>query len=300
MATADEAPSAGSGATSTRCGPYAAFGRQWEVATDDPELAELVRDTSADMAADPDADVPLARFELRAPDGDHAGVVLRDGAIIGGSTSLSVCFRTLVWGINRWVLDRAGHEHVLLHAGGVVDGDGAAVVLPGPSGTGKSTLTTGLLDRGLHYLSEEAVALDEDGTVRGYPRPLAIDQGAWEVHAQHTPNRSPRQTSYLEGQWHIRPSSLAPVAERGRLVALVFPRYEEQAETRLELLGPSQALIEATNATFGADGSDRVELWKVQRLARLLSDRPAFRLVSGDLDAACRAVLDVFEELAPA
>ncbi|PSL04746.1 hypothetical protein CLV30_105213 [Haloactinopolyspora alba] len=63
---------------------------------------------------------------------------------------------------------------LLLHAGAVVR-DGRAVLFPGASGQGKSTLTAACLQQGFDYLSDELVAVDLDtGTVTGWPRPLML------------------------------------------------------------------------------------------------------------------------------
>jgi hypothetical protein len=65
--------------------------------------------------------------------------------------------------------------HLLaLHAGVLVRGD-RVLVLPGPSGRGKSTLTAALLRRGWLYVSDEALCLHwDDGSIVPYPRPMAL------------------------------------------------------------------------------------------------------------------------------
>ncbi len=60
---------------------------------------------------------------------------------------------------------------VLLHAAGLSDGD-RAIALVGPSGTGKSTAARAL---GQHfgYLSDETVAIEPDGRISPYPKPVS-------------------------------------------------------------------------------------------------------------------------------
>ncbi len=65
---------------------------------------------------------------------------------------------------------------IFVHAGCVEIG-GAAIVLPGRSLSGKSTLTAALLECGATYLSDEYAPLDQHGFVHPYPRPLSIRQG---------------------------------------------------------------------------------------------------------------------------
>lgn len=65
-----------------------------------------------------------------------------------------------------------------LHAA-VVTRNGITLAIPGPSGQGKTTLTTALLQQGWSYVSDEALALDwRDSAVVTYPRPLALSPWA--------------------------------------------------------------------------------------------------------------------------
>jgi len=66
---------------------------------------------------------------------------------------------------------------VLVHAGVVVR-DGRALLVAGPSGRGKSTLTAALVKRGFAYFSDEIAALTTEGNVLRYPTPLRLRAGA--------------------------------------------------------------------------------------------------------------------------
>jgi len=69
--------------------------------------------------------------------------------------------------------------HIFVHAG-VVAVDGRALVLPGPSFSGKTTLVAALVRAGATYLSDEFAVLDADGRVHPYPKPLSIRRhGGW-------------------------------------------------------------------------------------------------------------------------
>lgn len=63
----------------------------------------------------------------------------------------------------------------LLHAA-AIEIDGRALVLCGPSGAGKTTLTLALASRGFRLLTEEVVWIDQAGMVRGLPRPLHVPE----------------------------------------------------------------------------------------------------------------------------
>lgn len=64
-------------------------------------------------------------------------------------------------------------DHVFVHAGVVVH-EGRAIVLPGRSLSGKTTLVAALLRAGAAYASDEFAAVDSDGLVHPYAKPLSI------------------------------------------------------------------------------------------------------------------------------
>lgn len=64
-------------------------------------------------------------------------------------------------------------KHIFVHAG-VVAVEGEAVVAPGCSFAGKTTLTRSLVEAGAVYYSDEFAAIDAQGLVHPYPKPLSI------------------------------------------------------------------------------------------------------------------------------
>ncbi len=78
----------------------------------------------------------------------------------------------------REVADRT--PYLAVHAG-VVSGNGGAIVIPGGSGLGKSTLVAALVQVGFGYLSDEMAAVDADGSVHAFPRPISLDATACEL-----------------------------------------------------------------------------------------------------------------------
>ena len=74
-----------------------------------------------------------------------------------------------------YIADRAPRR-TFVHAG-VVGWNGQAILIPGRSFSGKSSLVKALVEAGASYYSDEFAVLDERGRVHPYPIPLAIRPG---------------------------------------------------------------------------------------------------------------------------
>jgi len=83
------------------------------------------------------------------------------------------------------VLDEAVIERMsslfVVHAGAVVF-DGRAMLMPGVTHAGKSSLVAELLRRGATYFSDEFALIDSRGRVHPYPRPLLLRNGSAEQY----------------------------------------------------------------------------------------------------------------------
>lgn len=113
---------------------------------------------------------------------------------------------------------------VFVHAG-VVAVDGRAIVLPGRSMTGKTTLVAALVEAGATYLSDEYAPIDAAGVVHPYPRRLSlrVDGGRREVAASQLGGSSATGPSPIglvatipheaTGSWHVTDADQAACAE---------------------------------------------------------------------------------------
>jgi hypothetical protein len=73
---------------------------------------------------------------------------------------------------------------VFVHAG-VVGWRGRAIVVPGRSRSGKTTLVAELVKAGAEYYSDEFAVLDPDGRVHPFPKPLSVrGEGGCDLHAR--------------------------------------------------------------------------------------------------------------------
>jgi HprK-related kinase A len=91
------------------------------------------------------------------------------------------------WGCN-WMIGRCCNELLLLHSG-ALERDGLALLLPATPGSGKSTLTAALSQRGWRLLSDEFGAYDPTADVfRAVLKPIALKNESIAVIRQFAPS----------------------------------------------------------------------------------------------------------------
>ena len=109
--------------------------------------------------------------------GDGGGLeILVDGANAGTAPSPLTAIPQVQRALDEAVV-RCQTDVAVVH-GGVVAHDGRAILLPGPTHAGKSTLVAELVCRGAPYFSDEYALIDTDGRVHPYPRPLLLRDGS--------------------------------------------------------------------------------------------------------------------------
>lgn len=100
--------------------------------------------------------------------------VLADGREIGSTTDpIGVC-EILEGDLNIFMAEHA-RGLIFVHAG-VVEWKGRAIVIPGRTLAGKSTLVSALVQAGATYYSDEYAPIDAQGNVHPHPRPLSLRQ----------------------------------------------------------------------------------------------------------------------------
>lgn len=102
--------------------------------------------------------------------------LLYSGAeLVARSLDAEAVFERFESDLQLYVAERAPRR-VFVHAG-VVGWRGRAIIIPGRSLSGKTTLVAELLRAGAEYYSDEYAVLDAAGRVHPYPRPLALREG---------------------------------------------------------------------------------------------------------------------------
>lgn len=150
---------------------FESYGVRLAVESDDAKLLTSV------MSVLPPGSKPCAResvtghFRLRTDD-DLGYVISSEGEADIPCRDLELAISTVQMQI-RWHVALHARNYVFIHAGVVVHG-GRALLLPGHSFTGKTTLVAALVRAGASYYSDEYAVLDEKGQVNPYPHPLSI------------------------------------------------------------------------------------------------------------------------------
>lgn len=179
---------------------------------------------------------------------------------------------------------------LFVHAG-VVAWDERAIVLPGVSRAGKSTLVLALLAAGARFLSDELLVWDAaNGVARAFPRapklrdecvayfPALLDACAGEGEGRFVPIEALGST----------------VVESAVPIAIVEPRWEAHRSDRLERITAAAAVLRlaASALNFGARGAGSIE-----PLAALAESTVAWRLEWRDPHAAAALVVGAVRAL---
>jgi hypothetical protein len=164
----------------------------------------------------------------------------------------------------------AAPKRVFVHAG-VVGWRGKAIVLPGRSFAGKSTLVAALVRAGATYYSDEYAVLDERGRVHPYARPLVLRARPGETTARIVmlPPRSAGK----------RP---LPVG----LVALTH--YKPGARWRSQALSPGQAMLALMESTVPVRQRPEATL---KALREIVTQATVIKGVRGEVEEAVEKLL---------
>ena len=95
---------------------------------------------------------------------------------VARTMKLEQVFQALESDLQLYVAEGA-RQRLFVHAG-VVGWRGRAIIIPGRSFSGKSTLVAALVRAGATYYSDEYAVFDAQGRVHPYARPLMIREGA--------------------------------------------------------------------------------------------------------------------------
>ena len=200
------------------------------------------------------------------------------------------------WGMN-WCVAQRALGHLVMHAA-VVAKDGAAIMMPGFPGAGKSTLCSSLvLLDGWRLLSDELTLLDPaDGQVHAHPRPISLKNASIDVVRGFAGARlGPVYRGTRKGDiTHAAcpADSVARAAEPARVRWVLFPRFEAGAAPQIEEISRSEAFVLISEQSFN---NERMGEAGFQALCGLLSGARCHELVYGSTADALALVRQACE-----
>lgn len=249
------------------------------------------RETFADFHVEVNAPGPLRRW-LRPQ-----VVFSFDGELPFKPLPYDQAYPMLEWGLN-WCVSMHAHQYLVIHAA-VVEKNGGAAILPAPPGSGKSTLTAGLVLSGWRLLSDELALVDRrSGLIHPLPRPVSLKNASIPLIRAFSPEAFINRPSHDTAKGtvaHMRPpkESVRRQHVAARPAWVIFPRWTAGAATALTPRSAAQTFMFLAQNAFnysqlGADG--------FRTGTRLIDQVACYDFAYSDLDDAVLA----FDRLADA
>ena len=256
---------------------FEAFGVGVQVAFDDVDVDARVMEILPPGRSPCDPEHATGHFSLQASEPDGYAVTFGGDPLIEHAT-LDVALSMLDAQIRMFIAAHA-RELIFVHAG-VVACDGRALVVPGQSFSGKTTLVTALLEAGATYYSDEYAVFDADGRVHPYARRLSIrsDDGS------------------LTQERHVGELGGVAGGERAEVSAVVVTRYRAGAEWQPKRLSSGGGVIALLANAVPAQARPKESL---HALSRAVAGSIVLEGDRGEARPVAVALLDELAALAP-
>jgi hypothetical protein len=224
------------------------------------------------------------------PKEDRRYVLLYGEDVLVGSARADDVLHFLLWHVNGEAFWQTG-EFLIVHAGAVVTPAGHGVLLPGEAGSGKTTLTAGLVRAGFGYLSDEAGAIDPvTGRLYPYPKTMDLKGDSFKLFPELRAKNG--KLPVVQSRWRVRPDDIRPGAIGGpcELRFVIAPRFRDGAPTELSPTSRADAVTELWSSVWNLS---RYGERALHLLAEVMRGARSYRLVFGDLLEAVQAVEEV-------
>ncbi len=165
---------------------------------------------------------------------------------------------------------------VFLHAG-VVSWKNKAIVIPGKSFSGKTSLTAALVKRGAIYYSDEYAVLDEQGFVHPFPKTLSI-RGVID--------------DYRQVEYPVEELGGIVGAEKTRIGMVLITRYKPFAKWNPKILTPAKGTMEIVKDTIPIRYNPEFTLKVLNQVA---NRAVIVKSTRGDVSKSADSILNFFE-----
>jgi hypothetical protein len=191
------------------------------------------------------------------------------------SADIDDVFEALESDLRIFIAEYAKH-HVFVHAG-VVAWKGQAIVIPGRSYSGKSTLVAELVRAGATYYSDECAVFDSRGRVHAYTKPI-------ELREEGERRQSKFDVSELGGRSGTKPLPVGLV---------LVTRFQQEASWRPRKLTAGRGVLEMLSHTVSARRNPERALATLQLVA---AHADVLKGIRGQAPEVARAILRRMEK----
>jgi hypothetical protein len=257
-----------------------AYGVRFRLRASSPALLDTVRTVAPPLAVPTEATTRVREFGVRGSSRRcdcgrrHDGFdVFEAGRAMASYQNEADALDFLGGTIKAHVAGTAP-RYVVVHAG-VVEVGGRAIVLPGRSHSGKTTLVAALVAAGATYYSDDCAVIDRRGLVHPYPQPLGMRSATRIVQVQ-TP------IDVLGGRAGTTPVPIALVA------AMTF---RGEISLSVEPMRPAETALSLFEHTFGPRRDPATTMRALGAAARLARGLRGSRGDAADAAAALLAAI---------
>jgi hypothetical protein len=213
---------------------------------------------------------PSARANVR-----HFSLLYGDHLRLARTLDLESVLEAFDSDLRLFIAEFAKHR-VFVHAG-VVGWKGKAIVIPGRSFTGKSTLVAEFIRAGATYYSDEYAVFDSRGRVHPFLKPLELRQNGNQTQAKI-------DISEMGGHLGTKPLSVGLV---------LMTQFKDGARWRPRKLSSGKGVLQLLFNTLSARRNPQMAL---ETLQRVTAQAEVLKGVRGHATEVVPAVLERLEE----
>jgi hypothetical protein len=260
-------------------------------AATDPDLDDVFNAAYSSCTSDVTPETSLRVVDRHEGSARHFSLIVDDAEHFTTSNPAAVVDR-VVWEVNQRVI-AAQSDRLMLHAA-CVEAGGRAVVLAGPSGTGKSTLAAALVSKGFGYITDEAVTFDPvRGLVRPYPKPISLRRDVWQLFPELPPIPS-QARRFIANARHLSPVDLGGTVGKPSVPALVMmPNRCSTGRSRLRELSRAETAMKLAGDALSVQ---EISLPALRQLARMLEGCACYQLEYDSPEHAARLITAALED----
>jgi len=258
---------------------FVAYVRRIGVRSNDPSMLDKVRPVLPYGSRPVSGGTVERMYSIIAGGGDAGAKVRRFNVLYGDwdriarTMDLGELLEALEVNMRMFAAEFA-RRRIFIHAG-VVGVRGQAILIPGRSFTGKTTLVAELVRAGARYYSDEFAVLDERGRVHPFLKPLSLREGSGYGQTDH-----PVERFGMPGEKPL-PVGLVVVSE-----------YGEGASWEPQLLSPGEGALELlANAVAARRDPERV----LSTLQEVVSQAPVLKGDRGEARETAEAILEMLK-----